>query len=292
MVIKSAFYGAGDKTINVTTRLQQDIIVKKNILVSNGYFGVDPCPGVIKKLTITLENEKEHVFVENTPCYFETLNDSFYTKDRIGIFYTNNKLKDIILNKSLDTILRAKIFSGKTEIIVCSQKVKSQNYFIEIESLFKNNHHANIATQILQALHAVKNYNHFKYVSFLEHDVLYPEDYFNYPDFEEDCMCNDNFIGVCGTGFQQKKQNDQPLHQMTMKYGYAVNYFEKLILTYLKGEFSMLEPPIKHRCFNKNPSIHVNHGKSFTSHYNIYSKTTTQEDPYWGEFSNYSNLFL
>ena len=291
-MVKSAYYGSDRHFIDVTSRIQQDIFLKKSIIVSNGYFGSDPCPGTIKKLKVTLENDKQYIYTENSLCYFQTLSETFYTKDRIGIFYTNNKINQAVLNKSLETIFKAKEYSTKTEIIICSQSSCHQSYFLEIDSLFKSNHHANIATQVLQALNAVKNYNNFKYVSFLEHDVLYPQDYFNYADFDVDCVCNDNYIGLNRHGFQQKTQNDQPLHQMTMKYSYAVSFFEKLVLTYLKGDFELLEPSIKHRHNNPTPSVHVNHGRHLTSHFNIYSKTTSAEDAYWGNAEQYSNLFL
>lgn len=290
-MIKSAHYGSGQHQIDVTEKIKKDFLSKKSIFVNNQYVGSDPCVNVVKNLRIVLDNNEEYSFKENTLCYFGTLDKRFNKCDRLGIFYTNNSIKPEIINKSLETIEIAKNFSGKTEVIVCPHKINQQKYFWEVESMFKSGGHINIATQILQLLNIVKDCPNFKYVSFLEHDVMYPENYFVYDNFDVDCVCNDNYIGICKNGFQKKDQDHQPLHQITMKYDYAVKYFERLLLVYMRGEFELLEPSIKHRHTISNPSIHINHGNHFTSHYSIYSKDTTKENNYWGNFDKYSNLF-
>ncbi len=38
----------------------------------------------------------------------------------------------------------------------------------------------------------------------------------------------------------------------------------------------------------RTPSIHINHGRNFTSHFNIYSKEEVwPSDPYWGDAADW-----
>jgi len=294
-MIKKAIYGTAETFIDVTSRLQENLISKKTIPVNNYYFGKDPCPGSVKNLTITLNSGKEHTFSENSICILESLNEDFHTINKLGIFYTNNKINKTVTEASLTSIKKAKDTTKNVTIIVCPQEPGRQSYFPEVESMFKSSNHANIVSQILQALNMVKKYPNYKYVSFLEHDVLYPENYFDYSNLEidngRDCVWNDNFIGLCKDGFQKKIQNDTPLHQMTMKYNFAINFFEKLLLTYLRGEYESLEPSIRCSYTNSLPSVHINHNKPFTSHFNIYSKSPTKNNEYWGSCEQFTNLF-
>ena len=45
----------------------------------------------------------------------------------------------------------------------------------------------------------------YKYVTFLESDVLYAEGHFDYPDFKGNSICNMNYKGLCEKGFQERK---------------------------------------------------------------------------------------
>lgn len=292
-MIKSAYYGTDEKYIDVKDRILSDIRDKKCIKVSNAYFGKDPAVNVLKRLRIETEGGEVFVFNENSICHFNFLDKRILKKTRLGIFYTNNKIKDEVLDSSLASIQKSVQISNNVEVIVCPQISDRQKYFFEIDSIFKNNHHPNIASQILQCLSVLNNYSNFKYISFLEHDVLYPEDYFMFDDFEENCACNENYIGISKIGFQKSNGIDLPLHQMTMKADFAKSHFEKLLIKYLYGQFEMLEPSgnIK-KIFNKNPSMHVNHGKNFTSHFQTYKKEYADKNEYWGEYYKYQNFFL
>jgi hypothetical protein len=129
-------------------------------------------------------------------------------------------------------------------------------------------------------------------VSFLEHDVLYPEGYFDYPDFETGVCTNMNYKGICADGWQNKTANHEPLHQMTMKFDEALVHFEALIKEAIAKGGVLLEPQSKRskwKCVH--PAVHMNHGKHFTSHFSIYSKETHQVDEYWGDASKYTGLF-
>ena len=292
-MIKSAYYGVDEKYIDVKDRILSDIQDKKCIKVSNAHFGKDPAVNVLKRLRIETEDGEVFIFNENSICHFYFLDKSILKKTRLGIFYTNNKIKEEILDSSLASIQKSVEASNNAEVIVCPQISDRQKYFFEIDSIFKNNHHPNIVSQILQCLSVLNNYNNFKYVSFLEHDVLYPEDYFAFEDFDESYVCNQNYIGISKMGFQKSNSAALPLHQMTMKADFAKSYFEKLLIKYLYGQFETLEPAgnIKN-IFNKNPSMHVNHGKNFTSHFQTYKKEYADKNQYWGECSKYQNFFL
>jgi hypothetical protein len=113
--------------------------------------------------------------------------------------------------------------------------------------------------------------------------VLYGEDYFDFDNFDGNVLSNENFIGINKGGFQPKIQFDQPLHQLTMKFDYAIEYYKNILMESTTKSVSV-EPPLNipytKRQTNQS-SIHVNHGRNFTSHYNIYSKENYNFDDYW-----------
>jgi hypothetical protein len=137
--------------------------------------------------------------------------------------------------------------------------------------------------QILQMLYFAQKIDKYSYVAFLEHDVLYPENYFEFEQFECDSVVNMNYLGLCKDGFQEKNQNDEPLHQMIMKFDAAVYHFEKSIRILLERTFRVVEPEKSEQIWCDNPSLHINNSQHFTSHHSIYSKTKIrQSNEYWG----------
>jgi hypothetical protein len=86
--------------------------------------------------------------------------------------------------------------NGRADIITCSWEDIKDNPFIALRSKYKESSHLNITLQVLQCLLYAKSINNYEYVSFLEHDVLYPEDYFTVPSSRPDVYCNMNYIGV------------------------------------------------------------------------------------------------
>lgn len=285
--IIKATYGSKN-VIDIIEKLY--INEKFNIFVSNDIFG-DPNPGVVKKLQITFDDGSIISQEENMYLVYPKLN-----KKRLGIFYTNNHNTLIFdtIKLSLETIKKAS--DNKADILVCSWNRINFSPFNEIIAQTKISSHLNQILQILQLLYYARIQNKdYEYVSFLEHDCLYGEKYFDYPDFNSNCTCNMNYIGLSSDGWQNKNQNDKPLSQITMKFNYAIKHFESILPNALIRNSGLLEPPHDNNNIGEwnceNPSVHVNHGYHFTSHYSIYSKNKFVDHNYWGNYLKYSYLF-
>jgi hypothetical protein len=148
----------------------------------------------------------------------------------------------------------------------------------------------------MQCLYSAQEMNNYDYVSFLEHDVMYPEGYFNYPEFENgQVLTNMNYGGINTVGWQRRGQNDEPFHQMTMRFDDAIKHCEKILPNALRTNSGMIETQTMKRIQWKteNEAIHINHGVHFTSHNTIYKRDNTyKEHPYWGKHSDYLYLFM
>jgi hypothetical protein len=199
---------------------------------------------------------------------------------KLGIFYTDNAFPKII-SLSLEKL---KLSSTEIRIVTCVNEHIENNPF---EQLIVNNpirNHYNIIEKILKGITYAKTTGEYKYVSFLEHDVLYPEGYFNYPDFK-DAIINDNYIGMCSKGFQKKLPCQHPLHQLTMTIDFALNHFNS-ILKPSKTQGVIVEPIVDNHYSAINPAIHINHGMNFTSHFNCYDKNYMLTNDYWNDYSD------
>jgi len=199
---------------------------------------------------------------------------------KAAVFYTDNT-NPHITEFVLQTIDKNR---GDVKVITCSNTPIENNPF---ENLIYNNPvrcHENILQKILMCLNHLKEIGEYKYVSFLEHDVLYPEEYFDYPDFK-DVICNMNYIGICENGFQEKLPAQLPLHQMTMTLDFAIRNFEEKMKITKKQGWAFIEPENVRTYDTTNSAIHINHGKHFTSHFQCYKKETTPEDQYWGNYN-------
>jgi hypothetical protein len=288
MKILKAIYGDKDVTDIVTSRVKNDNLV---IQASNSIFG-DPCVGKLKQLIVDIEADgaiEQHSVQENSFIKLPKTKQS-----RLGIFYSNNnedRINPCIL-KSLERIQKSS--DGKADIITnLWNSLGDKNPFLETISWTKTSSHLNQTLQILQCLYMARSTGDYKYVSFLEHDVLYPDGYFDYDDFDNECISNSNYIGLCKSGFQPQNANHQPLSQITMKMDFAIKHFESILPNAILLNSGLVEPHVKiHSWRCKNSSVHVNHGRHFTSHYVIYSKDTFDEDQYWGYYGQYSDLFF
>ena len=289
MKIIKATYGNKDVTNQVNGVIRND---RLDMMVGNGPFG-DPMPGTVKTLVVDFEiNGRQYT---NSVEEGEQINIPESTCDRLGIFYTNNNRQE-----TADTIEfslnRIKVASkDKADIITSVWQPIQSNPFPQYLSWMKEGGHLNQCLQILQLLYVSAKRKDYKYVSFLEHDVLYPEGYFDYPDFEDgSVLTNMNYIGLCLDGWQSRKQNDEPLSQMTMTFNDAVNHFHSVFQNALVKNSGLLENQTLKRdqWLCPNSAVHVNHGFHFTSHYSIYSSDNCQQlNEYWGDKNNYLYLF-
>jgi len=288
MKIIKAIYGSKDVTNQVNALMRND---RLDITAGNSLFG-DPAVGTVKHLVVDFEidglrytrsaREGEQMNVPETP------------HDRLGVFYTNNhnpKIFDII-NLSLSKIKVAS--NGKADIITSVFQPIRSNPFPQYQSWMKVGSHLNQCLQILQLFYIAAKRKSYKYVSFLEHDVLYPEGHFDYPDFESgNVMTNMNYMGLCEEGWQSRKQNDEPLHQMTMTFEDAVNHFQSVFQNALVVNSGLLENQNLNRkqWQSENPAVHMYHGHHFTSHHNIYSTDNYQSlNEYWGDKDRYLHV--
>jgi len=287
MIIIKATYGGVDCTDEI-----QGLMIANKLVVraSNDIIG-DPLVGQLKYLEIEFDNGSQAKIKEgNTFVYPESKNR------KLGIFYSNNNNRKIwtAIYKSLDTIKEAS--EGVADIVVCTWENMPNVPFQQVKSWYTSQSHLNQLLQIMQCLYTAKNMGQYDYVSFLEHDVMYPKGYFDFPDFTVgQVLTNMNYGGVCKDGWQKRKQNDEPFHQMTMRLEDAIEHCLGILPNALVTNSGMIETQklkrIQWEC--QNEPVHINHGVHFTSHNSIYDKNNlTEIHPYWGSIDNYKNLFI
>lgn len=286
MFIIKATYGG----VDCTSVLQNKVISGKIVIRSNNNIIGDPSVGNVKYLEVEFnDGHKESVREGGTLVYPKSENR------KLGIFYSNNNNKKIwpAIYKSLDTIKEAS--DGVADIVVCTWENMPDVPFQQVGSWYTSQSHLNQLLQIMQCLYTAKTMGQYDYVSFLEHDVMYPKGYFDFPDFDNgQVLTNMNYGGVCKNGWQKRNQNDEPFHQMTMKFDDAIAHCLSILPNALVTNSGMIETQTLKRiqwdC--PNQPVHINHGVHFTSHNSIYDKNNlTLDHQYWGNISEYKNLF-
>lgn len=286
MFIIKATYGG----VDCTSVLQNKVISGKIVIRSNNNIIGDPSVGNVKYLEVEFnDGHKESVREGGTLVYPKSENR------KLGIFYSNNNNKKIwpAIYKSLDTIKEAS--DGVADIVVCTWENMPDVPFQQVGSWYTSQSHLNQLLQIMQCLYTAKTMGQYDYVSFLEHDVMYTKGYFDFPDFDNgQVLTNMNYGGVCKNGWQKRNQNDEPFHQMTMKFEDAIAHCLSILPNALVTNSGMIETQTLKRiqwdC--PNQPVHINHGVHFTSHNSIYDKNNlTLDHQYWGNISEYKNLF-
>jgi hypothetical protein len=302
LIINFATYGDKDCTEEIRKKIKGNNLI---LVVDNHIIG-DPSPGVVKELTISWSYKSPNKFhipdtitkgIEGSIISIPKTNNK-----RLGIFYSNNEDKKMekVIHSSLQSLYKCKINNDTesgVDIITCPWYKIKDNPFPEILSHYNSKTHLNQVLQILQLLLFSKEIREYQTVSFLEHDVLYPEGYFDYPSFNKgEVLFNKKFGGLNSNGWQDKKQNDRPLHQMTMWLDDAIEHFEKVLRNAIVYNSGLVEPDSNKWNIldweSKNRSIHINTKRGFTSHYNIYKEGNENKvDPYWGDYLDYINVF-
>jgi hypothetical protein len=215
--------------------------------------------------------------------------------NKLGIFYSNNNNSKIFpaIQASLESIRVAAL--DKADIMTCMWQSEPKNPFVEHLAWTKTSSHLNQLLQIMQLLYTAREVGVYDYVSFLEHDVLYPEGYFDFPEFEHGIVyTNMNYKGINKDGYQPLGQRDEPFHQMTMRFNDAIKHCESILPNALVTNSGNIESDkvVRKQWKCKNSAIHINHGLHFTSHYNVYKKNNLYtNDPYWGDHSKWQYLF-
>jgi hypothetical protein len=283
MKITKCIYGDVDCLNVIKSKIKNNKLV---IRVDNSIIG-DTNPGVVKYLDIEIDNISMRIREGDTLVYPKSSNN------RLGVWYSNDQSNHPSIKKSIETLKLAS--DGKADIITCVWNEIPDNPFTEIISWNKNSSHLNQLLQILQCIYTAKTMGDYEYVSFLEHDVMYPIGYFDYPEFENgEILTNMNYGGINKTGWQHRGQNDEPMHQMTMKVNDALIHLHSILGNALVTNSGLIESQnmIRKQWNSLHQSIHINHGLHFTSHYTIYTKNNTyMEHPYWGNHTEYIHLF-
>lgn len=283
MNITKATYGNVDCLDKIKSFVKNEKIV---VRVDNSIIG-DTQPGVIKYLEIEVDGITEKIKEGDTFVYPKS------KTNRLGVWYSNDTRNHPAIKQSLQSIELAA--HNKADIVTCVWVGIENNPFYQIYSWNKISSHLNQLLQILQCIYVAKTINDYKYVSFLEHDVMYGEGYFDYPDFDRgEVWTNMNYGGINKDGWQHKGQFDEPMHQMTMRMEDAVEHFHNILGNALVINSGLIEPQslIRKQWESSNESIHINHGSHFTSHFNIYRKDNVYDThSYWGKHSEYLHLF-
>jgi hypothetical protein len=287
MKIIKATYGG----VDCTSILQSKLVAGKIVIRANNDIIGDPAVGNVKYLEVEFEDgHMDKVREGDTLVYPKSKNR------KLGIFYSNNNNHSIwpAIYKSLDTIKEAS--EGVADIMVCTWENMPNVPFQQVRSWYTSQSHLNQLLQIMQCIYTAKTMGQYDYVSFLEHDVMYPKGYFDFPDFASgQVLTNMNYGGVCKNGWQKRKQNDEPFHQMTMRLDDAIAHCLEILPNALVTNSGMIETQklnrIQWEC--QNQPVHINHGVHFTSHNSIYDKENlTEIHPYWGNHDEYQNLFI
>jgi hypothetical protein len=281
--ILKATYGG----VDCTSQIQSKVNGNKLIIRSGNDIIGDTQPGTVKYLEIQIEHEGEisnHQTKEHNLFVFPKSKTN-----KLGIFYSNNNTPSIYpaIQASLKSIQKAA--EGKADILTCMWQHEPLNPFPEFIAWTHTSSHLNQLLQVMQLLYQAREIHNYEYVSFLEHDVLYPEGYFDFPDFEEGTVItNMNYMGVNADGFQPLGQRDEPFHQMTMRFNEAIKHCESILANALIRNAGLIEPQniIRKQWNCINPPIHINHGKHFTSHFSVYTKNVYTNHDYWGEHKN------
>ena len=287
MEIIKASYGTND----CTQQIRNKVVSNKLIVRADNTICGDPSVGIVKWLEIEAKIDGQLITEKVKEGSLLTIPKP--STNRLGIFYSNN------INEKIYPAIRASLKSiekaaeGKADILTCMWRHESENPFYQTIAWTQTSSHLNQILQVLQLLYTARLSGDYKYVSFLEHDLLYAEGYFDYPDFEEGILANMNYIGMNKEGFQHRGQNDKPTSQLTMLFDDAIKHFESILPNALVTNSGLLEPQLKMNEWNsEHANIHINHGSHFTSHYSIYQKENTYlQHPYWGEHSSYLHLF-
>lgn len=284
MEIIRATYGPLDVTDSVKFLVKEGLLFFR---VGNHVFG-DPQPGTVKNFSLVYRVGNKEETMSATEGDHVTLPRR--TATRLGVWYTYNPSGcETSTRKSLESIKKASDFCG-ADVVTCGWSRIPENPFVELHSWTKTLSHLNQVLQILQCLYAAKRMARYEYVSFLEHDVLYPLDYFKFPAFSDgEVITNMNYQGVCREGFQPRQQHDQPFHQMTMRFDDAIRHLESILPNAIHTNAGLVEPQNHKRLTweSQNPSVHINHGVHFTSHFRVYGQATSTTHPYWGDCTQY-----
>jgi len=241
----------------------------------------------------------------------------------VGVLCTTNNINPLLLATVLSQIKKAVDYADQegnvdVNVVTVSWKEITDNPFRGYITPFNNMGHLNYVLQLKQALVNEEA----DIICILEHDVLYPYNYFDNIfknwDYSKYGICDNNYIGMNETGYCNVKERHQPFSLMSMAKSFLEDQLSRKVDECIKNIGSSspfgwcyLEPDDKsvfvQLPFTDNlPVIHVNtnhlggygtgsQGKNhhFTSHCevcyddNSYGKVFRED---WGDYKSYFNF--
>lgn len=269
-----------------------------NLLIGHREVGIDATKAIFTDFGKNLEtNEFDKLLAGSKSCAVRPPWPKV-----LGVWYSNNSAPQLILNASLLTIKRAADLSrANVTVVTCPWVHIEGNPHHEVIATYKNGPgHLNIARQQLQAILAAESLSTKPdIVCFLEHDVMYPPDYFDrvaktfMQNPQANVVSNLDYEGLNASGWLRVKERHEPLHQLSMRYETAIANVHRSIGEAESTGSCLLEPqgdrvdwariPPK----GTMPSIHINHAKRFTSHGEVVFHQASGgviHHQFWGDF--------
>ena len=221
----------------------------------------------------------------------------------LGVWYTNNAAPDWCLQASLQSIKKARDVSRfAVEVQTSVWEAIPGNPFDESLSPHYFTGHRQILTQIRDCYVNSKMVKNADVICFLEHDVLYPHDYFdrvgeaflNNPDAS--VVSNLDYEGLNGSGWLAVKERHEPMHQLSMRLLPACRNLDRAMDDCDRQGWAYLEPQgdradwVRLPYYGIQPAIHINHDKRFTSHGEVCYEASSNGKlihRYWGDFRDY-----
>lgn len=209
---------------------------------------------------------------------------------KLGIFYTNNLIALPILETVITHIQEAAAFA-RIDLLACSYQPLSTWTYPQQQSKIHDSGVLSLVVQILQLLYSYRKKG-YDVVSFLEHDVLYPLNYFTYPEFDNNFLHCSNYRQLTTEGFQDYYWDCYPLFTLTMQFEFAIQHFLTIQEKMLTENYWILEPAQEdvYLYFNSLKLLHIKHGQNTTSFFNYFTGNE-QTDPEWGGFQEYRKKF-
>jgi hypothetical protein len=224
----------------------------------------------------------------------------------LGIWYTNNKAPLKVMQASLRSIERAQRLSRHEVKVETSSwsHVEGNPFPAHFPPEDTNGNHLTITRQMMECVAAAGvQVFQWEVICFLEHDTLYPEDYFDrvadaflaHP--EAPVVSNLDYEGLNATGFLDVKERHEPMHQLSLRRGFALDNLERCRYHFSKGTpDTLLEPDsgprgdrskwVRLPPEGRRPSLHVNFAGRFTSHGEVVYHQHSfgkREHLYWGK---------
>lgn len=278
-----------------------------NLLVGHRELGIDAIAEINEEYGKRLPDNTFQQLVQESQKVHPEFGNRRPDKKKLrilGVWYSNNAAPNDLIRKSLGTIYNAqKHATHEVEVRTCPWESINGNPFKELLAKEKLGNHLGIIRQIRQLLNESDGVSSWDIICFLEHDVLYPENYFDKVgdafanNDNAQVVMNDDYEGLNGTGWLKvRERHAPPMHQLSMRYEFALDNLDRAEQECLRQGWAYLEPdsgPNGDRSHwlhlpvtGLMPAIHVNHPRRFTSHgevvYEQHSNGKTWHD-HWGD---------